>query len=385
METHGNRATLFDDGDELYRETLTRIRSAHRRVWVETFLFTPDETGRTILEAMSDAARRGCDVILQFDQLGSHVTNFGAYRPLEDAGGRVAIFNPLPPWRRLGRRFGSWLRYRDHRKIVVIDKVGYCGGHNFSQSYLGPPPQKYYDMTARLEGPAVRELARLFLDSFRQATGETRPLFGEPDHLEDGVPVRVAGLDVVRGDRGVVEEYSRLLDDARERALLLMSYFVPDEPLLEPLLAAARRGVGIDLLTTGATDVPVARWAGQHRYEPLLEAGIRIHELQEPRLHAKAMAVDGSRCMVGSFDVNTLERRNTAEAAVVLEDPALADAIESGFRACLPRSRAIDPGQWEGRSRLRRAGEWLAYRLMAWPSSADRGRSPLPVPGRTRV
>ncbi len=289
METLGNRATLFDDGDELYRETLTRIRSAQRRVWVETFLFTPDETGRSILEAMSDAARRGCDVILQFDQLGSHVTNLGAYRGLEDAGGRVAIFNPLPPWRRFGRRFGSWFRNRNHRKIVVIDEVGYCGGHNFSQSYLGPPPQKYYDMTARLEGPAVRELARLFLDSFEQATGETRPLFGGPDPLEGGVPVRVAGLDALRGDRGVMQEYARLLDEARERALLLMAYFVPDGPLLEPLLAAARRGIEIDLRTTGATDFPPVRWAGQHRYQPLLDAGIRIHELQEPMLHAKAM------------------------------------------------------------------------------------------------
>jgi cardiolipin synthase A/B len=360
----GNRAILFDDGDALYQETLTRIRSAERRVWVETFLFTPDETGRSILEAMAGAARRGCDVILQFDQLGSHVTNLGAYRPLEEAGGRVAIFNPLGPWRRLGRRLGRWLRYRDHRKVVIIDDVGYCGGHNFSQSYLGPPPQKYYDMTARLEGPAVRELARLFLDSFRHATGETRPVPGDQDRRADGVPVRVAGLDAGRGDRALVREYTRLLDGANERVFLLMAYFIPDAPLLTPLLAAARRGVRIDVVTTGSTDIPVARWAGQHRYELLLQAGIRIHELQEPMLHAKAMAVDGFRCMVGSFDVNTLERRNTMEAAVIVEDRGLADDIEAGFRKCLGRSRTIDADEWAGRARIRRVGEWLAYRTI---------------------
>jgi cardiolipin synthase A/B len=324
MESLGNRTVLLDDGDALYRETLARIRSAERCVWVETFLFTPDETGRSLLDAMADAARRGCDVILQFDQLGSHVTNLGAYRPLEEAGGCVAIFNPLRPWRRLGRRFGSWLRYRDHRKVVVIDDAGYCGGHNFSQSYLGPPPQKYYDMTARVEGPAVRELARLFLDSFRHSTGETRPLFDAPPPLQDGGAVRVAGLDAGRGDRGVVREYTRLLDGARERAVLLMAYFIPDAPLLQPLLATARRGVAVDVLTTGATDVPVTRWAGRHRYEPLLRAGIRIHELQDPMLHAKAMAVDGLRCMAGSFDVNTLA----------------------------------------GRARIRKVGERLAYRVV---------------------
>jgi cardiolipin synthase A/B len=134
METTGNRVTLFDDGDALSRETLDRIQSAERRVWVETFLFMPDETGRSVIQAMSDAARRGCDVILHFDQAGSPVTSLKAYDPIVEAGGQVAIFNPLRPWRRFGRRLGSFIRDRNHRKTVVVDNVGFSGGHNFSKS-----------------------------------------------------------------------------------------------------------------------------------------------------------------------------------------------------------------------------------------------------------
>jgi cardiolipin synthase A/B len=92
------------------------------------------------------------------------------------------------------------------------------------------------------------------------------------------VTVRVAALDTDRGQRSLVEAYTHLLEAARRRAVLLMAYLVPGEPLRRPLLAAARRGVDIEILTTGSTDFPVARWAGQHRYEPLLHAGIRIHK-----------------------------------------------------------------------------------------------------------
>jgi phosphatidylserine/phosphatidylglycerophosphate/cardiolipin synthase-like enzyme len=62
--------------------------------------------------------------------------------------------------------------------------------------------------------------------------------------------------------------------------------------------------------------------------------------------------------------VNTLERRNTIEAAVIVEDRALADDIEAAFRKCLARSRTIDADEWAGRARIRRVGEWLAYRTI---------------------
>jgi cardiolipin synthase A/B len=151
--TVGNRVRLFDDGTLLFQEKSDAIRSARERVWIETFLFTPDDTGRATLRLLCDAAQRGCDVVLLFDQAGSHVTNFGFYRPLVDAGGVVAIFNPLPPWRRYGRRIGSYFKHRDHRKKAVMDDVAFCGGHNFSQSYMGPPPHRFYDMTVKLQGP----------------------------------------------------------------------------------------------------------------------------------------------------------------------------------------------------------------------------------------
>jgi phosphatidylserine/phosphatidylglycerophosphate/cardiolipin synthase-like enzyme len=93
--------------------------------------------------------------------------------------------------------------------------------------------------------------------------------------------------------------------------------------------------------------------------------GVRIYELQKPMLHAKAMAVDGARGMVGSFDVNVLERRNTREVAVIAEDPLVAAGIEAGFSKGLLHSKTIIPAEWAGRSRMRRLAERLSYRLVS--------------------
>jgi cardiolipin synthase A/B len=362
--SRGNRATLFDDGAALFEEKAAAIRSARERVWIETFLFMPDQTGRAALQLAADAARRGCDVILLFDQAGSHVTNLGFFKPVEDAGGRVAIFNPLPPWRRYGRRLGSWLRHRDHRKIVIADGIGFCGGHNFTSSYMGPPPHSFYDMTLKLEGPCVRDLASVFLDSFQATTGESRPLPEPPAPLADGVGARVLALDTTRGLHQLVQAYCELLESAADEVLLILGYFVPDETLCAPLTAAAERGVKVSVLTAGATDFPFIRLAGQHTYDRLLAVGIRIYQLQDPQLHAKAIVVDGERCMVGSFDVNQFERRNAAEVAVILDDQALAGRIHQRFRSCLPRSEEITPEQRRKRSALGRAAEWLTYRVV---------------------
>jgi cardiolipin synthase A/B len=359
----GNGATLYDDGEELFEEMKLAIRAATRRVWIETFLLTPDETGRTAIELAADAARRGCDVILLFDQGGSHVTNLGFFRPVEDAGGRVGIFNALPPWRRWGRRLGSMLKHRDHRKILIADDVAFCGGHNLSGSYLGPPPHHFYDISVKLRGPAVRDLAGVLLGSFGVATGETRPLPAAPEPLPGGVPARALALDGTRGIRELIHAYTDLLHGAREEALLMFAYFLPDETLLAPILAAARRGVRVTLLTAGDTDLPIVRIAGQHTYDRLLAAGVRIHQMREPSLHAKTMLVDGEQCLVGSFDVNLIQRRNTAEVAVLVVDAGLGRSLRASFESCLARSDEVTAESRRGRTRIARAVERLAYRL----------------------
>jgi phosphatidylserine/phosphatidylglycerophosphate/cardiolipin synthase-like enzyme len=56
--TGGNRLTLFDDGEALFDRVTDAMRTAKARIWIETFILTPDETGRAALTMAAAGPRR---------------------------------------------------------------------------------------------------------------------------------------------------------------------------------------------------------------------------------------------------------------------------------------------------------------------------------------
>src|SRR4029079_19713632 len=98
---------------------------------------------------------------------------------------------------------------------------------------------------------------------------------------------------------------------------LVWPYFVPTKEGAAALVALARRGVKVRVLTNSlaATDVaPVHAGYAKYRAE-LLRGGVRLYELKtalasehegiggsDASLHAKTFAVDRSRIFVGSFN-----------------------------------------------------------------------------------
>lgn len=133
----GNRLELFCNGDAAFKALWKDIASAEKRVWVEIYILEADYVGKRTVYLLTEAANRGCDVILIYDRFGSSNLPEGFTKPLKEAGGRVVAFNPFSPWRKLGHQAGSIL-HRDHRKILIVDDdIGFCGGVNLSEKYAG--------------------------------------------------------------------------------------------------------------------------------------------------------------------------------------------------------------------------------------------------------
>ncbi|MCC7108562.1 MAG: hypothetical protein IT382_04700, partial [Deltaproteobacteria bacterium] len=157
--SEGNDVTLFFDGDAAYDAMLGAIATAHHRVWLETYILEPDRAGRAFLDALQAAAHRGVDVVLLYDVVGSPHLGDDVLQPLRVAGVEVVAFNPL--WRgRFGLRRLPIL-HRDHRKILVADDTGFCGGMNIAEDYAGPKHGngRFRDTHAALQGPCVADLA----------------------------------------------------------------------------------------------------------------------------------------------------------------------------------------------------------------------------------
>ncbi len=358
----GNRLTLYPDGDEAFAVAYEAIRRAQRRVWLETYILEHDEVGRPAIEALADAARRGCDVILLFDRFGSARIRARHTRPIWEAGGRVAMYNPLLPWRKMGRRIAPFF-YRDHRKILIADDVGFCGGRNVSVEYGGPGPERFYDLTLRLEGPCVRDLAGVLLDALYAAQREAPPLPPAPAPLPGGVYVDVLELNALAQEHDLDHAVFEVLRQARRWCYVTTPYFVPPTWFLQALIEAVARGVDVRVLTAGISDLPHARTAGRHVYGGLLAAGGRIYEMQHPTLHAKNLTIDGAQSLVTSYNFDQYGARHNLEVGVASPDPALARVLEDEFFANLERSVEVTYEAWKRRSLLARFIQWFLYQL----------------------
>ncbi|MEX2214149.1 MAG: phospholipase D-like domain-containing protein, partial [Phycisphaeraceae bacterium] len=93
------------------------------------------------------------------------------------------------------------------------------------------------------------------------------------------------------------------INAARRSILITTPYFVPDEPTLVALLMAATRGVTVEFILPARSDMFLVDLAARFYYEPLLKAGIRIHEFSGGLLHSKTMTVDDDIALLGSTNM----------------------------------------------------------------------------------
>ncbi|OGQ09601.1 MAG: hypothetical protein A2138_06920 [Deltaproteobacteria bacterium RBG_16_71_12] len=340
---------------------LGAIARARQRVWLETYIFEPDRAGRPFLEALAAAARRGVDVVLLYDVVGSPHLSAEHLAPLVDAGAQVVAFNPLWRWR---RRLP--MLHRDHRKILIADDTGFCGGMNIAEDYAGAKygNGRFRDTHAALAGPGVADLADVLRGSVRTASGPHLPAMAAPPPREGGVFLQVLGSNVRRRKRHIQRALYHTVGRAMSTCFLTTPYFVPPPRLLRALIHAAGRGVDVRVLTAGLSDVPVAAAAARHLYGSLLRAGVRIFEMTGKTLHAKTAAIDGLYATVGSFNLDRWSFLRNLEVNMSAVGPGLAQGLERRMADDLAMSREVALAEHEARGFWDRLVGFVAYQLM---------------------
>ena len=142
--------------------------------------------------------------------------------------------------------------------------------------------------------------------------------------------------------------------------LLATGYFVPTHAEWQLLADAADRGVQVDLLLAGYSDVPSCTHAARALYGRLLKRGVRIHEVKDGMLHAKVATIDGAWVAIGS---SNLDRRSFAynnESDAVILGRATAARVEAMLRNWIGRAEPVTLESWRHRSLHEHAGELLA-------------------------
>ena len=88
-------------------------------------------------------------------------------------------------------------------------------------------------------------------------------------------------------------------------------------------------------------DVTASKLGQRHGYPPLVAAGIRIYEYQPSMMHAKTMIIDDRVVVIGSINLDSLSLTRLEEDAVVVDDPALVEAMTRDWAADVARSHEV--------------------------------------------
>lgn len=397
--------------------------AAERSLDVQYYIWHGDSAGILLMDALKRAAERGVRVRLLVDDNGVLGLDASLAALNAHPGIQVRIVNPYP------NRSVWWLGYltdfsrlnrRMHNKSFTADsQATIVGGRNIGNEYFAAGQDiSFTDLDVLAIGPVVSDVAKTF-DAYwnSDAAYPLELLFKHPgaspdqistaaaavrsdpqaaayikalqstqvvrDLLQGSLPFEWARTQLVhdnpakllahdiRAEGLVLGQLERIIGSPRRELLLFSPYFVPTKHGTESLVAMARRGVQVTVLTNSlaATDVSVVHAGYAKRRTALLKGGVRLFELK-PRedagertkgagfrgsssasLHAKTFAVDGERVFVGSFNFDPRSAELNTEMGLVIDSPALAALIAHSFSDTIPAKayevRLTDRGSLE--------------------------------------
>ncbi|SDC80332.1 Phosphatidylserine/phosphatidylglycerophosphate/cardiolipin synthase [Variovorax sp. CF079] len=327
---------------------LELIARAQSSLDLQTYHIADDATGRLLLRALRDAAKRGVRVRLLVDDFHTEGLDELLLGLAAHPGAEVRLFNPFAYGRdaspvRLWQfltDFGR-LNHRMHNKLFVADGVfAIAGGRNLVDDYfLRSARSNFIDFDLLAAGALVPELSRSFdaywnservyplqavagnrLNAaqrrarFEQRTaGDTRgsvpglsevaagnALRPRPDPSNEGLfgffiapagafadaPVKLRNDSYEPGADSVTGRLIRLLaTEAKSEVILVSPYFVPGRVGMAHLRQLRARGVDVRIFTN-ATGVSD---------EPLVGAGYEPYRLEMLRLGVRVFEVTSGR------------------------------------------------------------------------------------------
>ena len=410
---------LLGSADTAFAARLALTRQAERTLDLQYYAIHADASTRELLAAVRDAAERGVRVRILLDDFNTQGPDARVLQLVFVPGVEIRLFNPIR-----GPRSNGFLRilsslhdfkrmqHRMHNKLFLADNAfGITGGRNLGDVYFGQGDRSnFIDLDVIATGRQVRAMSASFdkywnnplaypvetLLSKKEIAALTPasdadpvpdnhgvgPLTPEPAARHFPAPMNLAAqnwiwapsvllsdspakLDPVDESSNdsptVVEGLLDMMQQARQRVVIVSPYFVPGDKMMERFAELRQRGVEIVVLTNSlsSTDAAFAH-IGYARYRKrLLQLGVQLYEmkaLQESSvrsafgssgspsrasLHSKLVIVDGRILSIGSMNLDLRSKLQNTEVALIIRSRALSEQIIQ------PMQPLLDNGTWK--------------------------------------
>lgn len=353
--TKGNKVEIISDGEDKFERLIRDIEKAEHHIHVTYYIFRGDDIGLRLLNALEERAKQGVEVKVLYDPVGARVLGKHFFDRLRTCGGEAEPF--------FGSRFfliNLRLNYRNHRKIVVIDgTVGYTGGFNVGDDYLGLYEDMGYwrDTHLRIEGNGVLSLQTRFLidwnASAKDRTVEYKESYFPFSSLKGSTDMQIVSSGPDDEVHAIKKGFIKMISMAKETVLIQTPYFIPDEALMETIKVATLSGIDVKVMIPNKPDHPFIYRATLSYAEELIRSGAEVYIYDKGFLHSKAIVIDGEIVSIGTANFDIRSFKLNFEVNAFIYDRYLAKKQVELFKKDLHDSYSLtkemiaDYSKWE--------------------------------------
>lgn len=361
--TQHNEVTVLKNAASTYTSMMEEIEKAEDHIHFEFYTIRHDEIGKQFQRLLIRKALQGVKVRVIFDGIGSYKLSGFYVNELKKAGVEVYCFLPV-----LFAFFDKRMNYRNHRKILIVDgKIGFLGGMNIGDEYLGGNPKLGFwrDTHLKLEGDSVYYLQQTFLTDWSFVSNQK--LSDSKYFPEHQCPGTKAVQVIPSGPDGewdfILESIFGGITTAKKRIYITSPYFIPNEAILMGLKTAAMSGVDVKIIIPGVNDSRIVQYANLSYVQELLDSGVEMYQYQRGFIHAKIIIVDTLFASVGSANMDVRSFYNNFEINALLFDKVTIERLHKDFINDLKDSIQIIPSQFEKRPRFQKVKEAMAHMI----------------------
>ena len=303
--TRNTTVKLLKSGREKFIDLFEEIRQAKHHIHLEYFNFRNDSIANTLFNLLGEKVKEGVEVRALFDAFGNLSNNKPLkkehLKAIRSKGIEIVKFDPFK------FPYINHALHRDHRKIVVIDgKTGYTGGMNIANYYITGLPEigDWRDMHVRIKGDAVNELQDIFLTIWNKSTRQ---------HVSGDKYYPLRSNSTYKGDKHIAivdrvpkktpklmrQVYIKSIDAAHNKIQIVNPYFTPIPCIKKAIKRALKRGVKVEIMIPGKSDIPFTPDAAFYIANKLRKKGAEIYVYNNGFHHSKIMMVDSLFCTVG--------------------------------------------------------------------------------------
>lgn len=360
-----NEVCMYSDGKEFFDALLKSLSKAKKSINIQFYIFKNDDIGTKILNILEEKAKAGVEVRLLYDSVGSRLLNKDVLKSLRDVGGKTGEF--FPSWLKF---ININMNFRNHRKIVVIDdKIGFVGGFNVGDEYLGKDKKFGYwrDTHIKFKGSAVKDLNLRFLADWRYATKEDVDLTQVLEVSDESIEEPNTGMQIVSSGPNLSERYEiklaylKMIQKAKRYLYIQSPYLIIDKTISDSLKLASASGVDVKIMIPGKGDHPFVYWANLVNAGELLEYGIKIYHYDKTAfLHAKTVVIDDEICSIGTANMDTRSYELNFEVNAFIYSEGISKKQKAEFEKDMLKCEELTLEKYKNRSRVVRIKESIS-------------------------